>query len=168
MCKDAAEVAARSMHSSQRSDEMPFTVGIAAVEGHKCERCWHFSEHLGESERYPGVCPRCVCTPSNTNNPPPQNGPRFIHSPQMAASTHTHTHGTHVCVFLKHICDTFCRCVFFPKCICDTFFIGAQRRSRRSTSPLWPPPVEEPQSRKRGRGGAEMRNICEHERDLCV
>ena len=151
MCKDAAEVAARSMHSSQRSDEMPFTVGIAAVEGHKCERCWHFSEHLGESERYPGVCPRC--TPSNTNKHPPPKRPT-VHpfSPDGCKHTHTHTRHARVCVFQNIYVTLFYRCVFLPKHICDSFFIGAQRRSRRSTSPLWPPPVEEPQSRKRGRG----------------
>ena len=168
MCKDAAEVAARSMHSSQRSDEMPFTVGIAAVEGHKCERCWHFSEHLGESERYPGVCPRCVCTPSNTNEPPPQKRPT-VHPCSPDGCKHAHTHTARTCVFFQNISVArFIGVCVFPKCICDSFFIGAQRRSRRSTSPLWPPSVEEPQSRKRGRGGAEMRNMCSHERDLCV
>jgi isoleucyl-tRNA synthetase len=37
-----------------------FTIGVSAAEGTKCERCWNYSTRVGESERYPTVCERCV------------------------------------------------------------------------------------------------------------
>jgi isoleucyl-tRNA synthetase len=30
------------------------------ADGEKCERCWNYSTRVGESERYPTVCERCV------------------------------------------------------------------------------------------------------------
>jgi isoleucyl-tRNA synthetase len=27
--------------------------------GHKCERCWNYSTHVGEDQSYPTVCERC-------------------------------------------------------------------------------------------------------------
>ena len=33
---------------------------ISGAEGEKCERCWNYSTHVGESERYPTVCERCI------------------------------------------------------------------------------------------------------------
>jgi len=35
-------------------------VKVARAEGQKCERCWNYSTHVGESARYPTVCERCV------------------------------------------------------------------------------------------------------------
>ncbi len=35
-------------------------IRIRAAEGEKCERCWNYSTHVGESSRYPTVCERCV------------------------------------------------------------------------------------------------------------
>ncbi|MEP6635855.1 MAG: isoleucine--tRNA ligase [Acidobacteriota bacterium] len=35
------------------------TIKIVAAEGEKCERCWNYSTHVGESRRYPNVCERC-------------------------------------------------------------------------------------------------------------
>jgi isoleucyl-tRNA synthetase len=37
-----------------------FTIAVSGAEGTKCERCWNFSTHVGESERYPTVCERCI------------------------------------------------------------------------------------------------------------
>jgi isoleucyl-tRNA synthetase len=39
-------------------------VGIAVVraDGVKCERCWNYSVHVGESSAYPTACDRCVPT----------------------------------------------------------------------------------------------------------
>jgi len=34
-----------------------FEVGKA--EGVKCERCWNFSTHVGEDQKFPTVCERC-------------------------------------------------------------------------------------------------------------
>jgi isoleucyl-tRNA synthetase len=28
--------------------------------GKKCERCWNYSTHVGESAEYPTICERCV------------------------------------------------------------------------------------------------------------
>jgi isoleucyl-tRNA synthetase len=30
--------------------------------GKKCERCWNYSTHVGESADYPTLCERCVAT----------------------------------------------------------------------------------------------------------
>jgi isoleucyl-tRNA synthetase len=35
-------------------------VSISGAEGEKCERCWNYSTRVGESERYPTVCERCI------------------------------------------------------------------------------------------------------------
>lgn len=35
------------------------SVEIVAADGNKCERCWNYSTHVGESERFPTVCERC-------------------------------------------------------------------------------------------------------------
>src|ERR1043165_2184581 len=36
------------------------SITIANADGEKCERCWNYSTRVGESERYPTVCERCV------------------------------------------------------------------------------------------------------------
>jgi isoleucyl-tRNA synthetase len=38
----------------------PFHVEILRADGTKCERCWNYSTHVGESADYPTVCERCV------------------------------------------------------------------------------------------------------------
>jgi isoleucyl-tRNA synthetase len=35
-------------------------VEIQKADGAKCERCWNYSSRVGESEKYPTVCERCV------------------------------------------------------------------------------------------------------------
>ncbi|HEY6187905.1 MAG TPA: isoleucine--tRNA ligase [Pyrinomonadaceae bacterium] len=51
---------------SRPVDDIPTTVtGLLGVEveraaGEKCERCWNYSTRVGESERYPTACERCV------------------------------------------------------------------------------------------------------------
>jgi isoleucyl-tRNA synthetase len=30
------------------------------ADGTKCERCWNYSVHVGESQKWPTVCERCV------------------------------------------------------------------------------------------------------------
>jgi isoleucyl-tRNA synthetase len=41
-------------------EEGYFGVKIEKADGEKCERCWNFSVRVGESEKYPTVCERCV------------------------------------------------------------------------------------------------------------
>jgi isoleucyl-tRNA synthetase len=36
------------------------SISISAADGEKCERCWNYSTRVGESERYPTVCERCI------------------------------------------------------------------------------------------------------------
>jgi isoleucyl-tRNA synthetase len=35
-------------------------IEVHRAAGKKCERCWNYSTHVGESVRYPDVCERCV------------------------------------------------------------------------------------------------------------
>ncbi len=35
-------------------------IKIRPAAGEKCERCWNYSTHVGESSRYPNVCERCI------------------------------------------------------------------------------------------------------------
>ena len=35
-------------------------VGVVDAEGEKCDRCWNYSTHVGESESDPTICERCV------------------------------------------------------------------------------------------------------------
>ena len=35
-------------------------VEIQKADGAKCERCWNYSIRVGESQKYPTVCERCV------------------------------------------------------------------------------------------------------------
>jgi isoleucyl-tRNA synthetase len=36
------------------------TITVEPAAGDKCERCWNYSTHVGESARYPTVCERCA------------------------------------------------------------------------------------------------------------
>ena len=38
----------------------------------KCERCWNYSTRVGESERYPTVCERCVAALEEMEKEPPR------------------------------------------------------------------------------------------------
>jgi len=58
---DSAEaVEAASLHCLSRAEAPAVTVGVAAADGLKCERCWHYHVDVSSSAKYPGVCPRCV------------------------------------------------------------------------------------------------------------
>jgi isoleucyl-tRNA synthetase len=35
-------------------------VEVSKADGEKCERCWNYSTRVGESEKYPTACERCV------------------------------------------------------------------------------------------------------------
>jgi len=36
------------------------SVGMIDAEGVKCDRCWNYSTHVGESAAHPLLCERCV------------------------------------------------------------------------------------------------------------
>lgn len=35
-------------------------VSARKADGDKCVRCWHYSTELGQDEKWPGICPKCV------------------------------------------------------------------------------------------------------------
>jgi isoleucyl-tRNA synthetase len=35
-------------------------VGVVDAEGVKCDRCWNYSIHVGESKEHPLLCERCI------------------------------------------------------------------------------------------------------------
>ncbi|MGI8504763.1 MAG: isoleucine--tRNA ligase [Hassallia sp.] len=35
-------------------------IGVVDAEGEKCDRCWNYSTHVGESAEHPLICDRCV------------------------------------------------------------------------------------------------------------
>ncbi|MBC9783295.1 isoleucine--tRNA ligase [Heliobacterium chlorum] len=44
-----------------RDAELPgVAVTVEKAPGQKCERCWNYSEQVGQSEDHPTVCPRCA------------------------------------------------------------------------------------------------------------
>jgi isoleucyl-tRNA synthetase len=45
--------------SSGGNGSTPLHVLIEKAPGLKCDRCWNYSIHVGENERYPTVCERC-------------------------------------------------------------------------------------------------------------
>ncbi|MEO0373771.1 MAG: class I tRNA ligase family protein, partial [Cyanobacteria bacterium P01_A01_bin.17] len=49
---------AKTAQYSSKSDTL--TVGVTPAQGHKCDRCWNYSEHVGASSQHPLLCERCV------------------------------------------------------------------------------------------------------------
>jgi isoleucyl-tRNA synthetase len=43
---------------SSESDSLG--IGVVDAEGQKCDRCWNYSTHVGESSEDPTICDRCV------------------------------------------------------------------------------------------------------------
>ena len=43
-----------------REAEGALAITVLKANGEKCERCWNYSTHVGESETYPTVCERCI------------------------------------------------------------------------------------------------------------
>jgi isoleucyl-tRNA synthetase len=44
------------------------SIAVSRAEGEKCERCWNYSTRVGESERYPTVCERCIAALEEIEN----------------------------------------------------------------------------------------------------
>lgn len=42
------------------TDIAQLKIQVAAAVGHKCERCWIYSEEVGRDAEYPTLCPRCA------------------------------------------------------------------------------------------------------------
>ena len=45
---------------AEAAENAGVSINISVADGTKCERCWNYSTRVGESERYPTVCERCV------------------------------------------------------------------------------------------------------------
>jgi isoleucyl-tRNA synthetase len=43
-----------------RSESDAWGIGVTDAEGEKCDRCWNYSTHIGESTEHPTICDRCV------------------------------------------------------------------------------------------------------------
>jgi isoleucyl-tRNA synthetase len=48
-------------------DDQPVEVLVSKAEGLKCPRCWIWSTGIGESQRFPDVCPRCASVLEQTS-----------------------------------------------------------------------------------------------------
>ena len=42
------------------ADVEGLSIRIERADGKKCERCWNYSTHVGESADYPTICERCL------------------------------------------------------------------------------------------------------------
>lgn len=49
--------------------DSPMKVEVGRASGKKCERCWNYSERVGESDRYPEVCERCLIALEEIESP---------------------------------------------------------------------------------------------------
>ena len=43
-----------------KADSGDLSIKVRRADGQKCERCWNYSTRVGEFEKYPTVCERCV------------------------------------------------------------------------------------------------------------
>lgn len=43
-----------------RSESDAFGIGIVDADGKKCDRCWNYSTHVGESAEHKTICERCI------------------------------------------------------------------------------------------------------------
>merc|ERR1719311_451222 len=68
---EAVEAAATLGGGARTDEALALTVGLALPAGVKCERCWDYSESVGESKEYPGVCRRCIRALKLMSFPPP-------------------------------------------------------------------------------------------------
>jgi isoleucyl-tRNA synthetase len=54
------EIAAGSIHGAAASGIGGLQIKVERAHGKKCERCWNYSTHVGESADFPTFCERCV------------------------------------------------------------------------------------------------------------
>lgn len=55
------------IESNAAIEELPYSyqspelaIGVVKADGEKCDRCWNYSTHVGESIEHPVICERCV------------------------------------------------------------------------------------------------------------
>ncbi|MEH2175422.1 isoleucine--tRNA ligase [Nostoc sp.] len=54
---DSAEGLQGLKYTAQTED---WGIGVTNADGEKCDRCWNYSTHVGESAEHPLICERCV------------------------------------------------------------------------------------------------------------
>ncbi|BAY75983.1 isoleucyl-tRNA synthetase [Nostoc linckia NIES-25] len=54
---DSAEALQQVKYTAQTED---WVIGVVNADGEKCDRCWNYSIHVGESKEHPLICERCV------------------------------------------------------------------------------------------------------------
>jgi isoleucyl-tRNA synthetase len=54
---DSPDALANSTHATTTET---FGIAMAKADGTKCDRCWNYSTHVGQSEAHPLLCDRCV------------------------------------------------------------------------------------------------------------
>ncbi len=54
---DSAEGLQGLEYTAQTED---WTIAVVKADGQKCDRCWNYSTHVGESAEHPLICERCV------------------------------------------------------------------------------------------------------------
>ncbi|MBC1215125.1 isoleucine--tRNA ligase [Trichormus variabilis ARAD] len=54
---DSADKLQDGKYTSQSDN---WGIGVVNAEGQKCDRCWNYSTHVGESQEHPLLCERCV------------------------------------------------------------------------------------------------------------
>jgi isoleucyl-tRNA synthetase len=54
------DVSANGKASASSAPNTVDEIEVRHADGKKCERCWNYSTHVGESQEYPTVCERCV------------------------------------------------------------------------------------------------------------
>jgi len=54
---DSAEALQGLKYTAQTED---WVIAVVNADGEKCDRCWNYSTHVGESKEHPLICERCV------------------------------------------------------------------------------------------------------------
>jgi isoleucyl-tRNA synthetase len=63
------ELSAADYPASPGITPVTYYIEIQRAAGKKCERCWNYSTHVGESAEYPTLCERCVATLGELGGP---------------------------------------------------------------------------------------------------
>jgi len=53
------EITPQAVEGATATGLTGLSVKIEKAAGQKCERCWNYSEQVGNDQRYPTVCERC-------------------------------------------------------------------------------------------------------------
>ncbi|MGV0026657.1 isoleucine--tRNA ligase [Phormidesmis priestleyi] len=57
---ELVETADRLTQSKYSSQSEMLGIGVVDADGEKCDRCWNYSIHVGESHEHPLLCERCI------------------------------------------------------------------------------------------------------------